>query len=794
MEKDPSYLDVKSGNYQFPNRDISEENKDKPAYNLNYAKAIYHRYVNDKCGILYGTRDDLDLIRLYGKGAQPTSIYKNWYNEKARDDDDTSVLSAYRNDKTRQGWENIATRPVSPLPRIRNILKGYIDNVGQDVFVDAIDPISNDMKQNMKWHMFTVAQNMDFINEYHMKAGIPQQELEFMPVTETELNLFEAMGGFKMNYARVMEQLIKHTEKISEVDDRLKDEWVDDAVDLGVIAARLVYDRDIKKYKYRYIDPKYLVIQFVESGDYSRSEWAGYVEPYTISELKQVLPDQSEDFFRQLAYIHRDKHGNKAGVFSEDEDWDNFSKHQSTGGMYDYDDFIVEVLECEWIDYKARRHLVYTNRYDHKTVRQLSKDSEVKLTENQKKRGSKDLKTQMRRLRGCKWVIGTDTTFDEGLVNMQDRPKLTDVMHSFRLYTLSDLPLTEQLIPVADNMALSWYRWQDDRASLQRAGYAIDVGMMDNINSGGEDFNFIEVLKMWRDSRYLLHQQSLSGKYEGGGITPVTPIPSMVLEALQEFLASWDHSVKMIEDLTGINLVMLGATAPEGSQVTTTQMSMQSAAHVLKPIIKNIGRMKTELAETLIRRLQLAFKARKDIAKGYVDVIGEADVELLRMAEKDAVQYGLHFEDKPSEEQVRDILDAARASLEARRQGMPGIDISQYMYISQQLSAGGNIKELSALLDYLQKKSEQTIQANKERDIQMQNEGLARIEQQKAQTAAQQKQADVQGDVILEREKRMTELQKIREERGERQAPAGTSNQPPQPSSPQSSPQVPVGA
>jgi hypothetical protein len=169
-------------------------------------------------------------------------------------------------------------------------------------------------------------------------------------------------------------------------------------------------------------------------------------------------------------------------------------------------------------------------------------------------------------------------------------------------------------------------------------------------------------------------------------------------------------------------------------------------------------------------------------------------VELLRMAEKDAVQYGLHFEDKPSEEQVRDILDAARASLEARRQGMPGIDISQYMYISQQLSAGGNIKELSALLDYLQKKSEQTIQANKERDIQMQNEGLARIEQQKAQTAAQQKQADVQGDVILEREKRMTELQKIREERGERQAPAGTSNQPPQPSSPQSSPQVPVGA
>jgi len=272
---------------------------------------------------------------------------------------------------------------------------------------------------------------------------------------------------------------------------------------------------------------------------------------------------------------------------------------------------------------------------------------------------------------------------------------------------------------------------------------------------------------MWRDTRYLLHQQSLSGKYEGGVTVPVQPIPSLVMEALTEFITTWEAALKRIEDVTGINLVLLGATAPKDSQVGTTQMSAQSAIHVLKPIINAVGRMKEDLAETTVRRLQLAFKARDDIAKGYVDVIGEMGVEIMKMAEKDAAQYGLRFEAKPSEEMKRHVIDAARASLEARRQGMPGIDISQFTYIAQQLESGGNIKELSALLDYLQAKSEREIQGNKERDIQMQNQGLAQIEQQKQQNQAQQQQMKTQGEVVVEREKRQTELQKIYAERGE---------------------------
>jgi len=778
------YTDVSQASYQFPNRDVSEKEKDQPLYSMDYSKAIYSRYLKDKTAISYSAREDFDIIRLYGKGSQPISIYKSWYQDRANEDNTDSVLNQYRSEGSREGWENISKRVISPLPRVRTIIKGYLDQVGQDVFVDAVDPISNDMKDNLKWRMFTIAQNMDFINEYHTKAGLPPKDLEFLPVTRTELDLYESMGGFKMNYARAMEKIIRHTEHISEVDDQLKDDWTDDLVDFGAIAARSVYDHNIKKYKYRHCELKYLVMQHVKNHDYSRSEWAGYVENYTISELKQLLPDKEEDFFKTVAFIYRGRLGNGGGNV-DDKDLDNFGKHDN--GVYEYDNYTVEVMEAEWIDYEAERHLIYANKHGRKSVKRLSDESVVKLTDNQKKRGSRDLKTKIRKLRGAKWIIGTDEVFDYGRVNMADRPRQTEVMHSFRLYTLRDLPITEQLIPIADDMALAWYRWQDDRAMLQRYGYTIDVGMMENVDAGGGDWDFLKLIKLWRDSRHLLHQQSLSGKYEGGGVTPIQPIPSLVKEALEEFIMTWEAALKRIEDVTGINLVMLGASAPEGSQVTTTQMSAASAIHVLKPIIKAIGRMKNELAETTMRRLQLAFKTRKDISKGYADVVGEGDVELLRMAEKDAVQYGMVFEDKPSDEMKELIMGGASASLQARRDGKPGIDISQFMYIAQQLEAGGNIKELTSLLDYLNAKSEQQVQENKEKDIQMQGQQLQQAQAQKIQGETQARQEGIQGELMVKKAESDNKIREMAFDKGVQ----GPPNSPVMPSSPPSGTQGP---
>jgi hypothetical protein len=140
------------------------------------------------------------------------------------------------------------------------------------------------------------------------------------------------------------------------------------------------------------------------------------------------------------------------------------------------------------------------------------------------------------------------------------------------------------------------------------------------------------------------------------------------------------------------------------------------------------------------------------------------------------------------------IMGAAQAALEARRQGMPGISIAEFMYIAQQLDVGGNIKELSALLDYLQVKSEQRIKAEKESAIQLQNQGLAQIEQQKAQAEQAKDQRQTQREMSVEKMKGDQEIRKILVEQG-RMAPnmgTGPSQAVQEPRSPVQGSEVPL--
>jgi hypothetical protein len=187
--------------------------------------------------------------------------------------------------------------------------------------------------------------------------------------------------------------------------------------------------------------------------------------------------------------------------------------------------------------------------------------------------------------------------------------------------------------------------------------------------------------------------------------------------------------------------------------------------NVLKPTINTVSRMKKELAETAMRRLQLAIKARPDIMKNYIPVVGEDELEILKMAEKDAVQYGMTFESRPSEKAKADLITGAQLSLQQRREGKAGLSDSMYFYIVNSLENGSNIKELASLMDYMIIKSQQEIDQKQQDNIRLQNEGLAQIEQQKQQNAQQAQQGKTQGELMVEEKKTEGDLRKIAAEK-----------------------------
>jgi hypothetical protein len=630
------------------------------------------------------------------------------------------------------------------------MIKAYMESAREDMFVDAIDANSGQAVEDKKWQTWAYAKNQQFIEEMQVQAGIKPEAPGFLPSSLEELEAYESVGGFKLNFAKSMEKLLKYTMEISGYDDDLDERLLDDLMDISIGVTRTFLDPEDNKFKDEWIDVKYFVVQYSEHNDFRDSEYAGHVKPMTISQLRTYMPELDESDIEGIASAYSTKQS-----FSVDDNWEKYRKVNSDGGR-GYDSFMVDVFCVEWVDTKYTRKLSYTGRYGKKSMVPLKRDEEVKpLEEKQIKRGVKQrvINSNLRKLRTCSWVIGTDHVFEWGAANMQDRPVKNKVLHNYHVRCLPDASIISQLIPVFDNIQIGWLRFQDARARALKAGVAINFDKLKNIEDVAGKYSVADVLKMFKEDGILFWRESLKGKYEGGKSLPIEHLPSNILQDIQEFTTMWDHSFIQMEGLTGISPLMLGASPDPDSTLGAQKLSVSSSSNAIKPLGLALNGLKRMSAESLMRRLQLAFKARPDIAKSYVGVIGENDVEVLKFAEKSGVQYGLFPEMRPSEQEKINVIAAADQSLMNRREGRPGIDLQTNLYIKNQVAAGANLKELSFLIGYYEKKLGDEDQKKKKELIDYQanrNDNMAKIQAQREMT---KQQMETQGELTVEEKK-----------------------------------------
>lgn len=744
MKYDESYQDSAT---QLPNRDRPEEEKQEQ-YHKQWAKAIYSKYYNNKTGIPRDFQSDIDLLRQYGKGNQPESIYKKnkTGGTTGTTSTDVDVTSNGSLSSIMDGRDNIDWTIVSIAPRIKSMVKAYLESAREDMFVDAIDADSGAKAEDAKWRLWAYSKNQAFIMSMQAQAGIQPQKPSFVPTSKEELEAYEAMGGFKLNFAKAMEKLVKYTMGISGYDDELEEKLLDDLMDIGIGITRTHLDPEDNMFKDEWIDPKYFVVQYSEHNDFRDSEYAGHSKQYSISQARLMFPRLDESDFEGAAYSYCSKNGNPSN-----DEWSKY-KVVNDDGSRGYDSFLVDVFHCEWVDTKMRRKLSYTGRHGHKTMVPLKGDDEVKpLSERDKRRGisQKEIKSNLRKLRMCTWFIGTDFVGEWGAANFQDRPKKNKVLHNYHVRCLPDASIISQLKPVFDNLQIGWIRYQDARARALKAGVAINFDKLKNIEDVRGKYSVSDVLKMFVKDGILFYRESLRGKYEGGKSLPIEHLPSNILQDIQEFTAMWDHSFVQMEGLTGISPLMLGASPDPDATLGSQKLSISSSSNAIKPLGLAMNMLKRKGAESLMRRLQLAFKAREDIAKNYIGVIGEADVEVLKIAEKSGVKYGLFPTMRPSEQEKINIIQAADQSLANRREGRPGIDLQTNLYIKNQIAAGANLKELSFLIGYYEKKIGEEDQKRKMQMIQAQGKENKEMAAQQGQMEMQKKQAELEAELKI---------------------------------------------
>ena len=735
----------------FPSRNIDPREKGAEYCRKN-AEVVYGLYLNNKTAWGYGHNVVFDRLRRYSTGKQDENQYKTYLLDNYGEEEavissfDSSAISKMAK---RQGWMNVMWDNLSPAPRILNALLGKMEDVDYDIYVDTIDSDSRGLAEQEKYRKFHEARDFQWQKEFKQRAGIPIDEDISFPASKDELDSFSAQEGFKLNIAKTMQKLLRHSFEVSDWKGTIARKTKDDLVVIGYGATRDYYDDEECRFRTKWLDPARTVIQHSHEFDYRDSEYAGYFSLWTISNLRRKT-ELTEEQLYDLAMRWKGQFGNPTFT------WDSHKSALDPSGLYyGYDDYKVWVFEAEWIDTDTHKRLSYKGRHGRKSYVPIDFGEKVEQpSKRDLARGvvKEEKQVKVRQVYQCHWIVGSDHVFDYGPVNMAPRPQPSKPKLTFHVEQLLQPSLIEQLRTILDQIAITWLRHQNSLAQMVEPGYAINTHMLMGVTLGGKKMDPAEVLKMWKQTGILPYSYGVGGAYSGGAALPVTPITGGMGTRVQETAQSLEILFGLIEKITGINPVAIGGSPSGGATLGETELSVQAMSDVLRPIMSGFLEIKKSNAESLLNRLQIGIRVSEKIRKSYAGVSSPNDIENVKISEGNGVMYGFQLKPKPDLSIKRTLVRFIELSLENSRAGIPGLSTTEALGFIMRLERGEDVEQIRQEVGYTEKKAQEREQMLKERNIQLQNEGLAQIEQQKAQNQAQtialEGQAKTQEEIV----------------------------------------------
>jgi len=735
--------------FPMPRQSINPAEKTAD-YHKRWASYIYSLYITNKTSWGIASYDRFQELRDYSCGRQSTDRYKKWLVNDWNTGSSTSSVSVdsfddlpIAREAKRKGWFNVLFDNISPAPTIMDAIHGMLDKLDYDLFVNVIDPESKELEENEAYLKFFEGQNLAWQNEYKLKAGIPIDENTFYPKSVQEFEMFKAQDGFKLNIARAMQKLLRYTFSLppAEWETVVRKKVVDDLLCIGYGATRDYYDSEDSKFKVKWIDPARLVIQASSETDYHDAEYGGYFTLWTVSNLKQKLPDVDEDTWKNLSKGAMGRYGNPANGWET-----RYSLLDPSTYLFGYDGFKIPVFEAEWIDTDVQKRQYYTDRYGHRLMRELDYNEAGK---NTAKKEAKSV--PIRHVRQCNWVVGTDYCFDWGVLNMASRKNHNKPQLTFHVEQLLQPSLMERLAPIFDQIELNFLKYQNSLAKMIENGYTVNVNMLGNVALGGQKLKVAEVIKLFKESGFLLYQYSPgTGLYTGGAAQPITAIEGGMKNRVEETIRTLQMWMDTIRSMTGIDIMTISNTPVGADDKETDKVQPKLLMSILKPIVEATKEIKQSAGECLMRRIQIGVTKNETIRRSYAGAVSGADMQgILRMKDTN-VQYGLSLKSRPDREAVLTFVKWIDIALQNTTEQRPGIDLNDAIFLKSQLDNGVDINELEKQLGYIILKNKEQSQANSERMMQVQAEENRKTEEAKMQGELMKIRAQAEASIAEE--------------------------------------------
>jgi hypothetical protein len=694
------------GNY--PDHLIDPKKKDKE-WVSKYLKAAWGEYDSLSPKIFYSIRLEYQTIKGYAQGNQSINKYKPWMGI----DDD--------NDET---FMNIDWSVIPIVPKYRRIALSKLYKAGFNIVATPIDPSAIEEKEKEIAEMKTRIALKEELEKLDPEIINELPQLQPPPGDPHDLEELEIYAAYTYKHRMAIEmedaiKLVFFQNKMSEV----RKQVLDDTFDFGVGGYKDWIDSN-GAVRIRRSNPENLIISYCEKKDFSDAQHVGEVIEISIAELKQWAGDQfTDEEYQKIAQDVSSKYGNP--------------RFLPDNGMFNNKSYMkwkIRILDMEFFSVNEDVYQQRTNRRGNKVFGLTSYNQKNNKKEKYVRSAYKVV------YKGC-WIIDTDKYFNCGLATDMKRTKsnLVDTELSYHLYApdfynMNALGMMSQLIPIADQIQIAWYRLQNVISSARPKGISIEMGALEDVplGKGGAAMEPMKLIDLFEKKGILVYRR-MDSQGRQVNYKPIEELNNGLGNEATQYFNLIQQYIQMIRDITGLNELTDGSTPDPKMLTTIANAAIEGSSNSLYHILDGDRSLLERLASAVVMRVQDAIK--NGPVEGYIKSLGKNTVDFIKVSSDiSSYEYGIQIQDKPSEADKQRLQQYVQASL---GDGMNGnLDMEDALYIE----AIDNIKLAQKVLAYrLKKKRKERVQ-----EAQQQQQMNGQIQQQSAQVAEQSKQQTAQ--------------------------------------------------
>ena len=717
----------------FPNQFASDKEKETFEYGLQIAQSVQYEWFrkDGNNSRFYDQWGDFHRLRLYARGEQSIGKYK----DQIAVDGDLSHT-------------NLDFTPVPIIPKFVDIVVNGMNNRLFKPKAYAQDAMSADKRSKYQDMIQADMVAKDMLLQVKDQFGVDAFDTnpDDLPENDEELSLY-----MQLKYKPAIE--IAEEEAINTVLDENKYNETRKRIDydiatLGIgMAKHMFLPGD--GVRIEYVDPANVVYSYTEDPYFKDCFYWGEIKTVPITELVKIDPTLTND---DLAEISK---------YSQ-----SWYDYYNSAQFYNNSLFSNDTATLLYVNYKTTKKIVYKKKnLEDGSYKIIEKDDTFNPPQEMMDEGrfEKIEKTIDVWYDGV-MVMGTNIMLKWELSRNMVRPKSAS-QHAIpnyiavapRMYKGNIESLVKRMIPFADLIQMTHLKLQQVISRVVPDGVFIDADGLNEVDLGnGAAYNPEDALRL-----YFQTGSVIGRSYTGDGEFNNARVPIQELNSnsgqskIQSLVASYNHYLSMIRDVTGLNEARDGSNPDPNSLVGVQKLAALNSNTATRHILESSLFVTKSLAEAISYRVADILEY-SDFKEEFINQIGKYNVGILdEIKDLYLYDFGIFIEVSPDEEEKAQLEQ--NISLALSRDSI-------YLEDAIDIREMRNLKLANQLLKLKRKKKEEAIQKNEQAKQQMQGQIQMQSQQMAAQTAMQNIQAETQSKMQIKQAEVAYEIEKMKSE------------------------------